>query len=561
MLSRLIQQFQNFWRRQSSSQKVIFTVLVTAGLALIATFIFWASTPTYATAYRGLSEEDAGNVVQKLQESNIAYKIQSNGTILVQSDQVYEVRMMMAREGLPKSNGVGMELFDTNSLGMTEFTQRVNYQRAVEGELERTIGSISSVGAVRVHIVTPEKRLLAQDQDPATASITIKEKPGQSLTADQVQAITHLVASAVQGLKAENVVVVDTNGNLLASGTADQQRTLSSLSDSQRAAEKAAAVEVQRKVQKLLDSVLGANRSVVQTSVTMDWTKRETTSQTFNPTPAAIRSSQKINENYTTNSSTVGGIPGAGSNLPTIVPTTTAGGQGMVYQRTEEITNYEITKTDLKEIESPGKVSKMSVSVLVDGVTDQAQLDTIRAAVSAAAGIDEARGDTLVVDTMAFDRTAVTAMETELQTAQQTELYTRIGIAVGASLLALFLLWYISRLFRNLRLASSDLWMTVMKPVTQAALEAPAEAPMIGLGPGISMIGAPTQAQEAAPAAMPAAFTPQAPSIPFELPPLPTSPAISPEEEQMTKVVSRLTEENPATVAEIIQLWLSEDEK
>ncbi len=553
------EQFLTFWKRQSRNQQITFIVLLIAGITLIAVFTAWATTPTYSSAYRGLNEADAGQIVQKLKDNGIAYKLENNGTIMVQSDKVYEVRLMMAKEGLPQSNSVGYELFSGNTLGMTEFTQRVNYQRALEGELERTIKSIDAVQAVRVHIVTPEKRLLATNQEPATASITIQEKPGKGLTPDQVQSITHLVASAVEGLKPENVVVVDTSGNLLAAGTGQNKETaLTSLTDSQRAIEKATAAEVQRKVQKFLDTVLGPNRSVVQTSVVMDWTRRETTSQTFNPTPAAVRSSQKINESYTTNGSVVGGIPGAGGNLPTPMPTISASGQPIVYTRSEETLNYEITKTDIKEIESPGKIAKLSVSVLVDGVNDPAQLETLKAAVAAAAGIDEKRGDSLILDTLGFDKTATQKQESEMQASRQTELYFQIGTAVAAFILIILLLWYISRLFKNLRLASSDAWMTVMKPVTQAALDSPSVSPMIGAGmssPQSMASTSGTAAPQASPLPMPE------PPAPIELPPLPTLQGMSPEEEQMQKVVSRLTEENPATVAEIIQLWLSEDEK
>ena len=324
MITTFIQQFNKFWKSQKTAQRVTILSLAAAALVLIPVIIVWATTPSYSAAYRGLSETDAGNIVQKLTDSGISYKLENNGTILVPSNQVYEVRLMMAREGIPANNSVGMELFSQSAIGMTEFTQKVNYQRAMEGELERTIASMEAVEAVRVHIVTPEKTLLAGEQAPTTASATIKVKPGQSLDAVQVRSITHLIASSIEGMKPENVVVVDTKGNMLASGSQDGQTSAdSSQNDTHRTAEIAAAHDIQQKVQSLLDTVLGPNNSVVQASVVLDWTQRETTSQTFDPTPAAIRSSQKVSETYNTNSASTGGIPGASSNLPTPVATLT----------------------------------------------------------------------------------------------------------------------------------------------------------------------------------------------------------------------------------------------
>jgi flagellar M-ring protein FliF len=212
----------------------------------------------------------------------------------------------MAREGLPQSSTVGYELFSgTSMLGMTEFSQKVNYQRAIEGELERTIGSIEAVKAVRVHLVIPEKSLLTATQSLATASVTMQVNAGNVLDASQVRAITHLVASSVEGLKPENVVVVDSAGNLLASGTGSEGEMSLTVNGDQRAMENSYALEVQKRVQAILDKILGPNRSVVQATVEMDWTQREVTSNTFSPTEVAIRSSQIINESSGSGDTTV----------------------------------------------------------------------------------------------------------------------------------------------------------------------------------------------------------------------------------------------------------------
>jgi flagellar M-ring protein FliF len=258
----------------------------------------------------------------------------------------------------------------------------------------------------------------------STAAVTIQIKPGHALDGDQVRSITHLVASGVEGLKPENVVVVDTEGNMLADGTGAQTAMDASQKDEQRAAEQAYAIEVQKRVQAMLDTILGPSRSVVQATVEMDWTQREITSNMYQPTEVAIRSSQSINES-STEGGTAGGVPGAASNLPTPVATTT-GAEGTTYQRSEETLNYEVSQIQSHEIMAPGKVSRLSVSVMVDGINDQVQMDAIKAAVEVAAGIDTTRGDQIVVESFAFDKTALDTLNADLEKQQKQQLYTQI---------------------------------------------------------------------------------------------------------------------------------------
>jgi flagellar M-ring protein FliF len=216
-----------------------------------------------------------------------------------------------------------------------------------------------------------------------------------------------------KGLKPENVVVVDGNGNLLASGSGAEGEMNMTVKDDQRAIETAYAAEVQNRVQSILDKILGPNRSVVQATVEMDWTQRETTSNTFSPTEVALRSSQTINES-SNGGGTTGGVPGAASNLPTPVATTTGTGTES-YQRNEETLNYEVSQVQSHEITTPGKVSRISVSVMVDGVSDPAQMEIIKSAVQVAAGIDSARGDQIVQDPVGGGRMQAGAPRQVLQ--------------------------------------------------------------------------------------------------------------------------------------------------
>ncbi len=565
MLASLQQQFVSYWKRLSLAQKLTVVSLALATLILTPVLVGWANTPSYEVAYTGLSEADAAQIVQKLDENNIPYQLKSSGTIEVPSDQVYSTRLLMAREGLPQSSSAGYELFSGSAtFGMTEFSQKVNYQRAVEGELQRTIGSLEAVKAVRVHLVTPEKSLLTSEQELSTASVTLQIKPGYSLAADQVRAITHLVASSVEGLQPENVVVVDSDGNLLADGMGDESEGSFATSDDQRAIEKAYAAEVQKRVQTLLDKILGPNKSTVQAAVEMDWTQRETTSNTYSPTEVAIRSSQVINES-SSSGDTTGGVPGADSNLPT--PVATAVGTGASsYQRSEETLNYEISQVQSHEIEAPGTVKRVSVSVMVDDVSDPAQLDSIKAAVQAAAGIDTTRGDQVVVESFAFDRTALEALAAELAAQQQQELYLQIGLGVGAGLVVLGLLTFMLVTLNNVRNASKENWKTILRPVGELAGLPDNDMykkAAIQLQSDLSTALSQLADKEGTPG-MPAGSLASRSENEDVVVQLSSSRAVSAtasEDEQRTRIVARLAEENPATVAEIIQIWLNEGKK
>jgi flagellar M-ring protein FliF len=553
MLASLQQQFSAYWKKQSLGKQITVVTLILASLILTPVLINWATTPSYEIAYSGLSETDAAQIVQKLGDNNIPYQLKNTGTILVPKDQIYSARLLMASEGLPQSSTVGYELFSGSAmLGMTEFSQKVNYQRATEGELERTIGSLKAIKAVRVHLVSPEKSLLSSDQALSTASVTLQVNSGQTLDASTVRSITHLVASSVEGLKPENVVVVDSEGNMLADGAGSGNEVGSTTNNDQRAVEKAYAGEVQKRVQTLLDKILGPNRAVVQATVEMDWTQREVTSNTYSPTEVAIRSSQKTNE--TSNSAgTSGGVPGAASNLPTPVPTAVGTGSS-AYQRSEETLNYEVSQIQSHEVIAPGKVNRVSVSVMVDGVSDPTQLDIIKSAVQAAAGIDTKRGDQIIVESFAFDRTAANALTTDLAQQQQQDLYYRIGMSVGAGIIVLALLFFILRMINNVRNASKESWKTVLRPVGEMAALQDGQYKGAALQLQSDLSNALSHLAEKN------NQTTENEDVVLQLSSK-SQHATASEDEQRARIVSRLTEENPATVAEIIQIWLNESKK
>lgn len=556
MLEKLREQLTTFWNELNSTRKAMLIGLSVVSVIALSLFINWASTPTFAVAFSGLNESDAGQIVEKLTAANIPYELQGSGTIKVPSEQVYEVRLQMAKEGLPQGGSVGFELFSGNSLGMTEFTQRVNYQRAMEGELERTIVSLNSVSAVRVHIVTPEKALLTSQQQPATASVTLKISSGEIISTGQVQSITHLVASSVEGLKPENVVIVDVNGNLLAAGlNEDQTAGSAAAADTHHAAELAYANQVENNVRNLLDSVLGPNRSVVKASVLMDWTERQVTTQVFTPDSAIVRSEQLVNETYSTDDENISGIPGAETNLPTGEgeDAETAIENANTYVHTEEVRNYEISQTETMEVIAPGIVNRISLSVMVDGLTDTAQLQSLQTAIAAAAGIDIERGDLLAVETLEFDHTFYENQAAELEDTEKTNLYIQIGQAVAAVLVIGALLWYIQRLLSNLRLRTTEEWAHVLQPASEMALSSP------GVSNQLPLEATPDMEALSAMKAM-SGQNDQVEAVHVKTAPAPVRKEQSLEERQLQESITKMADENPSSIAEIIHLWLSEDD-
>lgn len=330
-------------------------------------------------------------------------------------------------------------------------------------------------------------------------------------------------------------------------------------SDNRRVVELMAARELQTKVQNLLDTALGPNKSVVQASVSMDWTQREKTTQSFQPDTIAVRSSQDVTETYTTTNGTLAGIPGAATNLPPADAAVTADNQAVQYNREEHTTNYEVTQVEAHEVEAPGKVERVSLSVLVDGVTDAQQLTTLESVIAAAAGIDETRGDLLAVESLAFDRTYYETQAADLAEQSKTDLYIQIGVAVAAALILLVLFWYVSRLLNNLKLASAQAWTPILKPVAEMSL--PGGAASFSQQQLQMPTDRPIQAQQLEQyMARPEPQPEHRPTHAAKYEPKYEAPIVSPEMEQLQGLIQELADQDPSSLASIIQLWLSEDD-
>ena len=387
-------------------------------LALIGFFSFLmiqVTTPQMVPLFTDLSVDDSGSIVKDLERQAIPYQLKNDGTIImVPKDMVTRLRMKLAESGLPKGGGVGYEIFDkSDALGATTFVQNINHLRALEGELARTIRSIDRVQAARVHLVLPERPLFSRDKVDASASIVLKVRG--TLEPQQVRAIRHLVATAVNGLKPERVSVIDESGKLLADGATPDNPLNGASSDERKLAYEN---HMRNEVEAIVSSVVGPGRARVQINADFDVNRITQTSDKFDPDGRVLRSSQTREEQSATNDNKDGAVsvgtelPGAGKQAEG------TGSRGDQSRKTEEIVNYEISRTTKTEVIEAGRVNRISAAVLVDGIyskNDKGELayqprpkeeiDRIAALVRSAIGFDAKRGDQVEVVNLRFAET------------------------------------------------------------------------------------------------------------------------------------------------------------
>lgn len=389
-----------------TNKKIALGGIILILIALTITMLLWLPKQDYQVLYSNLSPEDAGNVIGKLKEKKIPYQVKDNA-ILVPSNKVHELRLELASMGIPSGGGVGFEIFDKSSIGLTEFSQRVNYIRALQGELSRTIKQFQEVEQVRVHIAIPEKSIFTEKEDVPTASVALKLKPGRTLSKEQVSSIVHLVSSSVEGLSPKNVTIVDQQGNLLTTPKDTAQVIESNQIEYKRNIEKT----YERNIQSMLENIVGKGKAIVRVSADIDFSKVEKLEEKYDPDTIAIRQEQRSKETTTTPQQ--GGIPGVLSNQPGQPQTGTA--QAVQSQKQQENINYEVSKTISKILQATGQIRKISVAVLVDGTYKVEQgkkvfvprgdeeLKKYQELVQAAVGYNKERGDQVVVSSMPFE--------------------------------------------------------------------------------------------------------------------------------------------------------------
>ncbi len=335
----------------------------------MAAFLFlitWSGNDNYLPLYTQMAPADAGEVIAALDARKIPYRLSANGaTIMVPRDKIYTTRIDLATQGLPNGGGIGFELFDNLKLGMTEFAQTVNYQRALQGELVRTINGLSEVESSRVHLVMPEKSLFIEDEHPASASVILKLKGGRFLSKDQVQGIVNLVSSSVAQLPPEKVTVVDSNGKLLAGH--ENPNDLGNISNDQLDFQARLERILETRIATMLENVLGKNKAIVRVAAELDFVRQEKTEELYLPDNQVVRSEQNYNEASNRAVGGPAGIPGLAANITQGQPRTSGGAAKDGFRKTDNTTNYEIGKVTSHQVMPTGKLKRLSVAVVVDG--------------------------------------------------------------------------------------------------------------------------------------------------------------------------------------------------
>lgn len=423
-----------------SSGKMLLAFGIAATVAIISVVLMWSMGGKYKVVFSNFNDKDGGAIVAALEQMNVPYKLADGGaSILVPDDQVYQTRLRLAAMGLPRAGNVGFELLENQKFGVSQFVEQVNYQRALEGELERSIQSISGVDNARVHLAIPKSTVFIREDQKPTASVLVKLAPGRSLEQRQVSAIVHLVSSSVPNLPTAGVDIVDSGGNLLSDQGKKGEKTLD-------ASQMKYVDEIQRnvakRVQSIITPIMGAKNVKAEANAEIDFSSIEEANEIFKPNQdlktAAIRSMQTYEANQpvggaNSGGGTAGGIPGATSNQPAANanapianaragagPAADAAPSPAMGSDKKTLTNYEINKTVTYEQKSMGGIKRLSVAVVVnnkqevdkDGVITSRPLnDDEKAQISELAkkamGFNEERGDSLsVVNTPFTDNRA-----------------------------------------------------------------------------------------------------------------------------------------------------------
>lgn len=459
------------------SKRVTIALVSVITIAVIGSVVYYTSQVDYQVLFSNLSSEDAGNIVARLQEKKVPYRVsQSGNAISVPSDKVSETRLELAAAGLPQGGGVGFEIFDTKTLGLTEFVQQLNYQRALQGELARTINGLDEIQHSRVHVAIPKKTIFVEEQKKPTASVILKLKPGRTLKPNQIEGIAHLVASSVEGMSPADVMVVDSSGKVL-SRPPDETR-MGKRSSSQMEYQRNVEREITNRVQTMLEKVVGEGKAVVRVSADLDFRITERLEEKYDPNEPVIRSVQRQTEKMDSDN------------------------------KTDETINYEITRTVDKTVMPVGDIRKLSIAVLVDGIytknekgeeaftpRTKKEMTEIEELVKKAAGIDPKRDDQVVVSNVPLKR-----VDPESGLTQAESLKEKVVVFVPAlrwvfiiTVIVCFFLFVLRPLMRMLIEKGSERTVTAPATAEKWPLGPPPGAPAGELGEGMqpAMIGEP----------------------------------------------------------------------
>ncbi len=432
----------------SSGRKISVILVAVVAAASIGLMVYLTNQIEYRVLFSNLSAEDAGSIVGKLNEKKIPYKISSTGNaVSVPAEKVSELRLELATAGLPQGSGVGFEIFDNKTLGATEFEQQLNYRRALQGELARTINGLDEIQSSRVHIALPKDSLFSEQQKRPTASVTLRLKSGKTIRPGQIEGIVHLVASSIEGMNPDDVMVVDSRGTILSAGQNDSK--LSKLTSSQVDFQRNTEKDLAGRIQSMLENVVGKGKAVVRVTAELDFRVTEKTEESYDSEAPVVRSVQR------------------NSDKTNAVLKTGALSENPEKEKLDEIINYEINKVTNKTVMPVGDTKKLSIAVLVDGTykknekgeevyqpRTKNEIDSIEDLVRKSAGINAQRGDQVVVTNMPFRKADVEEAESP-SIKERVETFIPIfGYIAIAGVIIFILLFIVRPLITNITKAA-----------------------------------------------------------------------------------------------------------
>ena len=547
--------FTRRFKQLTTQQKMGLAVGIAALIAVIVGSWIWGQSPDYRVLYSNLSDRDGGAIIESLQQLNIPYKFtEGGGALMIPGNQVHETRLKLASQGLPKGGTVGFELMENQKFGITQFAEQVNYQRALEGELARSVQSISAVASARVHLAIPKPSVFVKEQQKPSASVVLTLRGGRLLDAAQVSAVVHLISSSVPEMSAKNVTVVDQDGNLL---SAIQEDGGINLDAKQIKYVQQIEQKYIRRIEDILSPLLGSNNVRAQVTANIDFARTEQTAEVYkpnqNPADSTIRSQQNL-ETLNGSNLNASGVPGALTNQPPVAATApiVASPGGPAVANSEKIdnlhkentVNYEVDRTISHTLLPVGMIKRLSVAVLVNNrkVTDpkgkvsyvplstveKTQIDNL---VKDAVGFDPTRGDSLNVQNAAFNDEKELAEVVPLwQQPEMIELAKQLAKYLFIALVMLYIVFGIIRpAFRPLQPAN--------KTEHEGDLE---EAALEGIN------GEHAEEGEAATVELSSASKDYAPPIePYE---------------QNLKIAQQIVQQDPKIVASVIKDWVNGNE-
>ena len=420
-----------FWSDRTTSQRILMAGLSVAVIVSFALMIFWMNKPDYKVLMTNLYPEDASRIVAMLQADKEDYVLENNGqTIKVPADRVYELRLKVAGEGNLHGQGVGFEIFDNVQIGQTDFVQHINYQRALQGELARTITEFPMVEKARVHLVIPQKSLFIEDQISPSASIVLQLKDNSKLGVEETQGIVNLVSMAVEGLEPKSITVTDMKGRPLY--TPEDEASGMAMSNTQLEYKAEVEAKLQRRILELLGPAVGPEKVIARVNTDLDFSQRTVRKEVFDPDGSVVRSETRNEETTAGAASLAGGEPDANFRGDGFTGTRTTQDS----TRESRTTNFEINKQEESVITPMGELKRLTVAVIVDGTWETnadgesvyvprsaEDIARIRTLVASAVGFDETRGDTIEVSNISFGEPQIadadSLMRTMLEYAQR----------------------------------------------------------------------------------------------------------------------------------------------